>query len=231
MPLAGYGQKERKAQSLRAPADEPPLTSDARSCLRLPPDRITTFTRRRDEISKLSTWRLRVPGWYSRQSSPWMDTAFGTRRAKDASYRTLDASQCNRKRRSCRRAAGNVRARRGTSAVIFAVPYAYWLPDAAWLHPVFAHWRVLASNSTRVPAASRVCTQVAPELSAESCAPLSQHDAMHMPRFTGRACAAACSVLRSAPGASSPQIVGVRPFAAAVRTLRRPRLAGEARPA
>jgi hypothetical protein len=49
---------------------------------------------------------------------------FGTKRAIDASYRALDASQRSRKRRSCRWAAGNVRARRGASAVRFAVPYA-----------------------------------------------------------------------------------------------------------
>jgi hypothetical protein len=42
---------------------------------------------------------------------------------------------------------------------------------------------------------------------------------------------AAYSALRSAPGASSPQNVWVWPFAAAVRTLRRPRPAGEAHPA
>ncbi len=40
----------------------------------------------------------------------------------------------------------------------------------------------------------------------------------------------ACSVLRSAPGASRSKIADYWPFAAAVRTLRRPRLAGEARP-
>jgi hypothetical protein len=44
------------------------------------------------------------------------------------------------------------------------------------------------------------------------------------------ACAAS-SVLRNAPGASSPQSVGARLFAAGVRTLRRQQLAGEARPA
>jgi hypothetical protein len=49
---------------------------------------------------------------------------FGTKRAIDASYRALDASQRSRKRRSCRWAAGDVRARRGASAVRFAVPYA-----------------------------------------------------------------------------------------------------------
>ena len=49
---------------------------------------------------------------------------FGTKRAIDASYRALDASQRSRKRRSCRWAEGNVRARHGTSAVRFAVPYA-----------------------------------------------------------------------------------------------------------
>jgi hypothetical protein len=50
---------------------------------------------------------------------------FGTKRAKDASYRALDASQRSRKKRSCRWAAGDVRARRGTSAGRFAVKYAY----------------------------------------------------------------------------------------------------------
>ena len=48
---------------------------------------------------------------------------FGTKRAKDASYRGLDASQRSRKRRCCRWAAGNVRACNGTSAVLFAAPY------------------------------------------------------------------------------------------------------------
>ena len=48
---------------------------------------------------------------------------FGTERAIDASYRALDASQRSRKRRSCRWAAGNVHARHGTSAVLFAAPY------------------------------------------------------------------------------------------------------------
>ena len=51
-------------------------------------------------------------------------TCVGTKRAIDASYRALDASQRSRKRRSCRWAAGNVHARRGTSAVRFVVPYA-----------------------------------------------------------------------------------------------------------
>jgi hypothetical protein len=83
-----------------------------------------------------------------------------------------------------------------------------------------------APNSTRAPAASGVCMQITPELSAGTRAPV-QHKAMcNVPP----ACAA-CGVLRSAPGASSPQIVGCWPFTAAVRTLRRPRLAGEARPA
>ena len=68
--------------------------------------------------------------------------------------------------------------------------------------------------------------QITPELSAGTRAPV-QHKAMC---HVSPACAA-CGVLRSAPGASSPQIVGFWPFAAAVRTLRRPRLAGEARPA
>ena len=49
---------------------------------------------------------------------------FGTKRAIDASYRALDASQRSRKKRSCRWAAGDVRARRGTSAGRFAVTYA-----------------------------------------------------------------------------------------------------------
>ena len=49
----------------------------------------------------------------------------GTKRAMGASYRALDASQRSRKRRSCRWAAGNVCARHGTSAVLFAVPFAY----------------------------------------------------------------------------------------------------------
>ena len=83
-----------------------------------------------------------------------------------------------------------------------------------------------APDSTRAPAASGVCTQTTPELSAGTRAPV-QHNAMsHVPP----ACAS-CGVLRSAPGASSPQIVGFWPFAAAVRTHQRPRLAGEARPA
>ena len=49
---------------------------------------------------------------------------FVIKRAIDASYRALDASQRNRKRRSCRWAAGNVRARHGTSAGRFVVSYA-----------------------------------------------------------------------------------------------------------
>ncbi len=52
---------------------------------------------------------------------------FGTKRAIDASYRALDASQRSRKRRSCRWAhwaAGDVRARRGAYAVLFAMSYA-----------------------------------------------------------------------------------------------------------
>jgi len=48
----------------------------------------------------------------------------GTKRAIDASYQARDASQRSRKRRFCRWAAGNVRARHGTSAVLFVVPYA-----------------------------------------------------------------------------------------------------------
>ena len=49
---------------------------------------------------------------------------FGTKRAIDASYRALDASQRSRKGRSCWWAAGDVRARRGAYAVLFAMPYA-----------------------------------------------------------------------------------------------------------
>ena len=49
---------------------------------------------------------------------------FVIKRAIDASYRALDASQRNRKRRSCRWAAGNVRARHATSAGRFVVSYA-----------------------------------------------------------------------------------------------------------
>ena len=83
-----------------------------------------------------------------------------------------------------------------------------------------------APNSTRAPAASGVCTQITPKLLAETRVP-SQHNGTY---HVSPACAS-CGVLRSAPGASSPQIVGFWPFAATVRTLRRPRLAGEARPA
>jgi hypothetical protein len=83
-----------------------------------------------------------------------------------------------------------------------------------------------APDSTRAPAASGMCTQTTPQLSAGTRAPVQQKAMCHV----SPACAL-CGVLRSAPGASSPQIVGFWPFAAAVRTLRRPRLAGEARPA
>ena len=84
---------------------------------------------------------------------------------KRCPYRTPDASQRSSKRRVCRWAAGDARARQGTSAVLFAVRYAHRIRELP------------APNSTRAPASSRVCTQTAPELSAGTCAP-AQHNAM-----------------------------------------------------
>ena len=56
---------------------------------------------------------------------------------------------------------------------------------------------------------------------------------VHPPNTAPHRRAPRAGVLRSAAGAcfsaSGPRIVGFRPFAAALRTLRRPRLAGEAR--
>jgi hypothetical protein len=60
-----------------------------------------------------------------------------------------------------------------------------------------------APDSTRAPAASGVCMHNTPKISAETRVPAQQKAMCHV----SPACAA-CGVLRSAPGASSPQIVG-----------------------
>jgi hypothetical protein len=113
-----------------------------------------------------------------------------------------------------------------TAHLRFVLPYHIPLMRLVDWPPYSLIREISAPNSAIAPAASSVCTQITPELSAGTCAP-AQHIAMW---HVSSACATG-SVLRSAPGASSPQIVGFRPFAAAVRTHQRPRLPGEARPA
>ena len=83
------------------------------------------------------------------------------------------------------------------------------------------YWRI-----RRAPASAAYERRLHQNLSAGTCAP-GRYNAM----WNGLPAYAACSVLRSAPGASSPEIVGVWPFTVAVRTPQRPRLADEARPA
>ena len=94
--------------------------------------------------------------------------------------------------------------------------------------PILAHSRVLGARLDQSASGQRrMHADYTGTLEWNTCTSPAKHNAMC---HVSWACAA-CGVLRSAPGASSPQIVGFWPFAAAVRTLRRPRLAGEARPA
>ena len=66
--------------------------------------------------------------------------------ATDDSYRSREASQEWRQRRSWRWAAGNVYARHGTSAVLIAVLCSFILPETTFLRPALTHSRVLGAE-------------------------------------------------------------------------------------
>ncbi len=121
---------------------------------------------------------------------------------------------------------GNVYARHGTYAVLIAVICSYRLPEIALLRPALTDPRVLGAElDASASGQPRMHADYTKTFGRSRCASLF---ALYVPRFT-----LVRSMQRPAKRSWRFQLENRRflAFAAAVRTLRRPQLAGEARPA